>query len=231
MENAFKSIMAGGDDDARARAREFADRVTTGNPLEGFDDNDVAESRNILASLSPEQRKNALRASMQNLNSNISASDRSSLNEMLKQRQAGQGMVDITRSGENVAPGSGGEEGGGGLGGLLGGLLGGGSSGGGGGGGGGLGDILGGLLGGGGGGGSSQSGGDLDDILGGLLGGGGSSQSGGGLDDLLGGLLGGGGAAQAPAQEQAGFLDNILGSQVGKAIIAGAAAYAMKELL
>jgi hypothetical protein len=230
MENAFRSILGGGDDDAKAKAQDFADRVTTGNPLTGFDDDEVRQSAQILSELSPEQRKHALQASLQNINQNLPASDRSALNEMLKQRQAGQGMVDITRTGENVQPGtSGGGEGGGGLDDLLGGLLGGGGSGG----GGGLDDLLGGLLGGGGG--SSSSGGGLDDLLGGLLGGGGGGgQSGGGLDDLLGGLLGGGGAAQSGAVEQqgdSGLLGGLLSGPIGKAIIAGAAAYAMKEVL
>src|SRR6188508_1413185 len=88
MENAFKSIMAGGDDASRAQAQDFVQRVTTGNPLEGFSDDDVKESARILQSLTPEQRKRALGASMQNINSNVSSDQRSSLNDMLKQREA-----------------------------------------------------------------------------------------------------------------------------------------------
>ena len=229
MESAFKSIMSGGDVGAKAQAKGFVDRVTTGNPLEGFSDDDVKESAAILKQLSPEQLQRAMKSSMQNINSNISADDRTSLNEMLKQREAGQGMVDINRSGENVEPGTtGGGGGGGGLDDLLGGLLGSG------GGGGGLDDLLGGLMGGGGG--QQSGGGGLGGMLGGLLGGlgggGGSGKSsgGGGLGDILGGLLGGGQAAQ-PAQEDSGLLGGLLGGSMGKAIIAGAAAYAMKEIL
>jgi hypothetical protein len=236
MENVFKAIQ-GGDEAAKAKAAEFADRVTTGDPLSGFSDDEVKESAAILQQLSPEQRQRAMAASIQNVKTNMTDSERSSLNDMLKQRQAGQGMVDITRSGENVQPGSGGgAESAGSIDDLLGGLLGGGA------GGAGLDDLLGGLLGGGGG--SSQSGGGgLGDILGGLLGGGddrGQSRSGGGggLGDVLGGLLGGGDDTQTGAIEQpsgggglGGALGDIMSGPMGKAIIAGAAAYAMKEFM
>jgi hypothetical protein len=83
------------------------------------------------------------------------------------------------------------------------------------------------------GGGTSNSGGGLGDILGGLMGGG----SGG----LLGGLLGGnGGQAQTQTgstQGQSnqggmfGSLGEIMSSPVGKAVMAGAAAFAMKEMM
>ncbi|CAN5746350.1 hypothetical protein BH24CHL4_BH24CHL4_14350 [soil metagenome] len=217
MENAFKSIIGGGDDTQKAKARDFVDRVTTGDPLSGFDDDEVRESASVLKQLSPEQRERALQHSVQNVQSNIKESDRSSLNDMLKQRQSGEGMVDITRSGENVEPGAAQSGGGGG----------------------GLDDLLGGLLGGGGGGGQSGGGGGLGGILGGLLGGGGGdsqSRGGGGLDDVLGGLLGGGGGSQTgtveqPSDADSGFLGEILSGPMGKAIIAGAAAYAMKEIL
>ncbi|MGD9712167.1 MAG: hypothetical protein AB7V46_08895 [Thermomicrobiales bacterium] len=238
MESAFRSIQSG-DPKAKTAVRDFTDRVTSGDPLTGFSDEEVAASASILKSLPPEKQKAALGAALNNINSNLSAADRSGLNEMLKQRQAGQGMIDINRAGENVQPGSGdSSSGGGGLDDLLGGLLGGSS-----GGGGGLDDLLGGLLGGGSssssGSSGSSGGGGLGDILGGLLGGGGGSESsssssssgGGGLGDILGGLLGGGGeTASAGAQDSSG-LGGILSGPLGKAIIAGAAAYAMKEFL
>lgn len=245
MENAFKAIKGDGDETKKAQARDFVDRVTTGDPLSGFSDDEVRESAAVLKQLSPDERQRALSASVQNVKSNMKESDRSSLNEMLKQRQGGQGMVDITRSGENVQPGStAGAEPGGGLDDLLGGLLGGGGSGGS--GGGGLDDLLGGLLGGGGGdsGRGQSGGGGLGDILGGLLGGGGDDDNksrggGGGLDDLLGGILGGGGSGQTGAVEQpsgggggvGGAVGDLLSGPMGKAILAGAAAYAMKEIL
>jgi hypothetical protein len=235
MENVFKAIQ-GGDEAAKAKATEFADRVTTGDPLAGFSDDEVKESAAILQQLSPEQRQRAMAASIQNVKTNMTDNERSSLNDMLKQRQAGQGMVDITRSGENVQPGAGGGgESAGSIDDLLGGLLGGGA------GGAGLDDLLGGLLGGGGGGSSQSGGGGLGDILGGLLGGGGGgdkSSGGGGLGDILGGLLGGGKDNQAGAIEQpsgggglGGALGDIMSGPMGKAIIAGAAAYAMKEFM
>ncbi len=247
MENAFKAIKSGGDDSSRAKGEDFVKRVTSGNPLEGFDDDDVRESTKILQSLSPDQLQRALGASIQNINSNVTGDQRASLNEMLKQRQAGQGMIDINRSGENVKPGQSGG-GAGDMDDILGGLLGGGAGsggledvlgqilGGGGGsgssGGGGLGGLLGGLLGGGGGG--SSSGGGLGGLLGGLLGGGGgsASSSAGSIDDLLGGILGGdGGGAATSTSQGGGGLGDLLSGPLGKAILAGAAGYAMKEIL
>jgi len=83
---------------------------------------------------------------------------------------------------------------------------------------------------------------DLDGFMGGLgqmFGGGGG---GGGLGGLLGGLLGGGmGSANAGAMSGngntsrngggGGGLGDLINSPVGKAVMAGAAAFAMKEML
>lgn len=81
-------------------------------------------------------------------------------------------------------------------------------------------------------------GGGLDDILGSLMGGGGAGGAGGlgGLDDLFGSVLGGGAASrttQATAGGGGGGLDigDLLGSPVGKAVLGGIAAFAMKEVL
>jgi hypothetical protein len=219
MENAFKAIQSG-DEAAKAKASDFAERVTTGDPLTGFTDDEVQESAAILQQLTPEQRQRAMAASVQNVKTNMSDSERSSLNDMLKQRQAGRGMVDITRSGESVPAGTAAAEAG---------AAGGGAAS--------IDDLLGGLLGG-------EGGANLDDLLGGLLGGGssGSSQSGGGgiggmLSGMLGGLLGGGAKAEPGAAQGGGdagvadMLGDVMSSPAGKAIIAGAAAYAMKEIL
>ncbi len=76
--------------------------------------------------------------------------DRAQFNQMLQERKAGKGMVDIERTGERKATTGRGSSGGAdsiGLDDLLGGLLGGAAGGGAASGGGGLGDILGGLLG------------------------------------------------------------------------------------
>jgi hypothetical protein len=87
---------------------------------------------------------------------------RAQLQEMLQQRQSGQGGVDIQRTGGQAGGG-----GGGGIDDLLGGLMGGGGASG----GGGLGNILGGLMGGGG---AASQGGAVD-----------TGGSGGGLGDLM----------------------------------------------
>jgi len=76
---------------------------------------------------------------------------------------------------------------------------------------------------------------NVDDIMGNLFGGsGGSNGGGGGLGDILGGLLGGGASTNAgtvDGGQGGGGLGDILGSSVGKAVLAGAAAFAMKELM
>jgi membrane protein involved in colicin uptake len=83
----------------------------------------------------------------------------------------------------------------------------------------------------------------LDDLLGGLLGGG-MSQSGGagsgtgGITDILGGLLGGasgqpGATAQPGTTQGGGGFDfgDILSHPAAKAVLAGVAAYGMKEMM
>jgi hypothetical protein len=84
----------------------------------------------------------------------------------------------------------------------------------------------------------SNQGGGIDDILGSLLGGGGAGQasSGGGIGNIFGSLLGGGGGATAntgavEGHGDGGGIGDILGSSVGKAVLGGIAAYAMKEIL
>lgn len=83
---------------------------------------------------------------------------------------------------------------------------------------------------------SPTSGGGIDDILGSLLGGGQGTS--GGLGGLLGGLLGGGGGAamQQPGVSQSsgaptGGLGDLMKSPIGKMVMAGIAAYGMKELM
>ncbi len=250
MESAFKSIKD--DPGAQAKAKDFTARVTVGDPTQGYDDDELkVMAAAVLPALSEDQLKAAMGASLQNINSNMSESNRAGLQEMLQQRQQGQGMVDITRSGENVAPATAGASAGGGLDDLLGGLMGGssggglddllggllgGMSGGGGSGGSGLDDLLGGLLGGGG---QQQGGGGLGSILGGLLGGGGGQQGGGGLGDMLGGLLGGQKAASPDAgvadggqgADVSGMIETFMKSPLGKTVLAGAVAYGAKEIL
>jgi hypothetical protein len=85
----------------------------------------------------------------------------------------------------------------------------------------------------------------LGGLLGGLLGGGmtqqqprGSRQSDNNpFDDLFGGLFGGGNDDQAPRQrqqpqaQQGGGVDEMLSSPLGKAVLGGIAAFAMKEMM
>ncbi len=85
---------------------------------------------------------------------------------------------------------------------------------------------------------------DLDNFMGGLgqMFGGGGGGGGGGLGGLLGGLLGGGSASTGAGSlfgdggssrnggGGSGGLGDLVGSPVGKAVLAGAAAFAMKEL-
>jgi len=203
-------------DEEKAKAQDFINRYQTGNPTEGYTEQEAIEQLQAAAKVAtPEQMHAAFKHSVANLPDD----ERAQFNQMLQERKAGTGMIDVERSGDRKEVSSRDSSGGdsAGLDDLLGGLLGGlagGSAGGS--GGGGLGDILGGLLGGGASGNSGSTGGGLGDILGGLSGGGSApateskDSGGGGIGDLLGGLL---------------------SSPAGKAVLAGTAAYAMKEVL
>ena len=206
-------------DEEKAKAQDFINRYQTGNPTEGYTEQEAIEQLQAVAKVAtPEQMQAAFQHSVANLPEN----ERAQFNQMLQDRKAGTGMIDIERSGDRKEVNSRDSSGGGDSMGLD--------------------DLLGGLLGGmaGGSAGSSGGGGGLGDILGGLLGGasGGSSSSGGGLDDILGGMMGGG-AAAAPAAESkdsgggglGDLLSGFLGSPAGKAVLAGTAAFAMKEVL
>ena len=211
-------------DEQKKKAEDFINRYQTGDPTQGYTEEEALDQfRQAAKTASPEQMQAAFRQSVANLPEN----ERAQFNQMLQQRKAGTGMVDIERSGERKATNA--RSAGGGddsvglddiLGGLLGGMTGGSSSGS---GGGGLGDILGGLLGGG------QTSGDTSS----------KSSGGGGLGDILGGVMGGGDSQAAPAPQPSGdsgggigdMLGDILKSPIGKAVLAGTAAYAMKEVL
>ena len=133
---------------------------------------------------------------------NLPDDQRKAFAEMLQRRQAGSGMVTIERTGQaHAAEGRSGAQSGG------------------------MDDMLGGLL-------------------GGLLGGGttqpqprGSSQPDNNpFDDLFGGLFGGGDDQAVPQQRQqpqsqGGGVDEILSSPLGKAVLGGIAAFAMKEMM
>jgi hypothetical protein len=220
--------------EAIAQQQDFINRYTTGNPAEGFSSEEaIGYLRQLQGEVPPEVMQRAAVETVRNLPED----QRKAFAEMLQRRQAGSGMVTIERTGEaRATEGRGGPQPGGAgmddlLGSLFGGMLGGGMA---------QpapqprGDTAGGL--------------GMDDMLGGLLGGllgGGAPQQSGGqasdpFGDLLGGMLGGGMGAPAPeptsrqheqAQEQGGGIGDILGSPLGKAVLGGIAAYAMKEMM
>lgn len=223
-----------------AQAEDFINRYSTGHPSEGFTSEEAVNYlRQMRGEVPPEVMQRAAVQSVQNL----PPDQRKAFAEMLQRRQAGTGMVTVERTGQaRATEGRGGAEAGAGggmddmLGGLFGSLFGG------------MGEP------------QAQPpsrqapapGGGMDDMLGGLLGsllgggmsqpvpGGGAAQASDPFGDLLGGLLGGGMGAPEPdprtrqqpqAQEQGGGIGDILGSPLGKAVLGGIAAYAMKEML
>lgn len=207
-------------DEKKAKAEDFINRYQTGKPSEGYSEEEALTALQEVAKVAtPEQMQAAFKHSVANLPDD----ERAQFNQMLQDRKAGTGMVDIERSGERKEVSSRDSSGGGDSAGLD--------------------DLLGGLLGGmAGGSAGSSGGGGLGDILGGLLGGGsgssGSSSGGGGLGDILGSLTGGGEAAAPASQAKdsgGGGIGDLLGgflsSPAGKAVLAGTAAYAMKEVL
>jgi hypothetical protein len=226
------------------RAQDFINRYRTGHPSEGFSsDEAVGYLRELRGQVPPEVMQRAAVETVRNLPED----QRKAFAEMLQRRQAGTGMVTIERTGEaHAAQGRGAPQAGGMdmddmLGGLFGGMLGtpgqpmpqpqprtvpGGTAG-------------------------------MDDMLGGLLGGllGGSmaqpqprgqtapatDQGGNPFDDLFGGLFGG--REEEPQQpksqprahqaepQQGGGIDDILKSPLGKAVLGGIAAFALKEMM
>lgn len=224
-----------------AQADDFIQRYTTGHPSEGFEpDEAVTYIQQMRGEVPPEVLQRAAVATVQNLPDD----QRKQFAEMLQRRQQGSGMVTIERTGEaRETQGRGGAQAQAGgdigmddmLGGLFGSLLGGGMA-------------------------QpapqpqqrqQPGGGDMDDMLGGLLGsllGGGGAPQGGSsaasdpFGDLLGGLLGGPEPQPMPrqqpqpqqlpqAQAGGGGIGDILGSPLGKAVLGGIAAYAMKEMM
>lgn len=169
-------------DEQKAKAQDFINRYQTGNPSEGYSEQEAVQALEEVSKVAtPQQMEQAFQQSVAALPDD----ERAQFNQMLQQRQAGQGMIDIERSGERVEVDPGQVSAGGAapaapdMGSL--------------------GDILGGLLGG-------MSGVSASPDAGAQA----SGDSGGGLGDLLGGLL---------------------NSPAGKAVLAGTAAFAMKEVL
>jgi hypothetical protein len=219
------------------RAQDFITRYSTGDPTEGFTpDEAIGYLRQMHGQVPPEVMQRAAVATVQNLPEN----QRKAFADMLQWRQQGQGMVTIERTGQAHAAESrgGGQAGGPGMDDVLGSLFG---------------TLMGG--------GVAQpmpqpqqapGGLGTDDVLGGLLGtllGGGMAQSapqgrGGAASDpigeILGGVLGSGGMAmpapetqqrQQPQEQGGGGIGDILGSPLGRAVLGGIAAFAMKEMM
>ena len=220
-----------------AQAEYFINRYTTGHPSEGFSSEEAVNYlRQVRSEAPPEVMQRAAMETVRNLPDD----QRKAFAEMLQRRQAGSGMVTIERTGEaRTAAGRDGGQAGGGtddlLGGLFGGLFGGGMAqpepypqprqapqG--------------------------QGGFGADDMLGGLLGGllgggmaqqqprGYSQSDNNPFDDLFGGMFGGGDDEVVPQrrqqpQAQSGGVDEILSSPLGKAVLGGIAAFAMKEMM
>lgn len=236
----------GGGGGGRRRRREmseaeadFVNRYQDGPPSEGFTSEEaVGYLQQIRGEVPPEVLQRAAVASVQNL----PAEQRKQFAEMLERRQQGTGMVTIERSGQaREADGRGGGGGQGGadmndvLGGLFGTLMGGG-----------MGAPAPAPM-------PQQGMPGNDDLLGGLLGtilggatampqGQGGTQASDPFGDILGSLMGGGMGAPAPAPQQqpqahqqqgggVGSIGDILGSPLGKAVLGGIAAYAMKEMM
>lgn len=220
-----------------AQAEDFINRYTTGHPSEGFSSEEAVNYlRQVRSEAPPEVMQRAAMETVRNLPDD----QRKAFAEMLQRRQAGSGMVTIERTGEaRAAAGRSGSQADGGMDDMLGGLFGG-------------------LLGGGmtqpepypqprqapqG-----QGGFGADDMLGGLLGGllgggmtqqqprGSSQPDNNPFDDLFGGMFGGGDDQAVPQQRQqpqaqSGGVDEILSSPLGKAVLGGIAAFAMKEMM
>jgi hypothetical protein len=186
-----------------ARAQDFITRYTTGHPSEGFSsDEAIGYLRELRDEAPPDVWQHATTETVRNLPED----QRKAFSEMLERRQAGTGLVTVERTGEARA--AQGREG------------------------------------------APAGGLGLDDVLGGLFGGllgGGAAQSQpqprtrdvpdrNPLDDLFGGLFGGGDTVPEPRQppqppEQRGGVDEILSSPLGKAVLGGLAAFAMKEMM
>ncbi|MGI8477613.1 MAG: hypothetical protein ACR2OO_14765 [Thermomicrobiales bacterium] len=217
MESLLKGLYGSDSHDENAKqATDFVNRVTTGDPTEGYSQEEAAAAaQHVLQTADPATIQRAANQAMQNL----SPDQQQQFGQMLQQRQmqgrlvpgqaATTGAADgpvIQRSGDGSS--GAGNSGGGGIGGVLGGLLGGS-------------------------GGAGGSGGGIQGMLGGLLGGlAGGSASAGSTPNAMPGAMADGGQAQA--QGQGGVMDvlgGIMSSPVGKAAVAGFAAFAMKEIL
>ena len=98
VEGALKGLFGGGDDDdqQRSQAQDFISRYDDGDPSVGYSDDEAQEQyQRAMQHATPDQMERATRNALQRMPSN----QRAQLQEMLQQRQAGVGGVDIQRSG------------------------------------------------------------------------------------------------------------------------------------
>ncbi len=143
MEGALKGLFGGGGaTNDTAPAQDFVQRVTTGDPAQGYTTEEAhAAASHVLQNASPDTIDRAMQQSL----GNLSEGQRGEFAQMLQQRTAQGRPADPAANGLTVQHSSGAGQapsGGGGLGDILGGLMGGA-------GGGGFSSMLGGLLGGG----------------------------------------------------------------------------------
>lgn len=187
-------------DEQKAKAEDFINRYQTGKPSEGYSNEEAVQAlKEVSKVATPAQMQAAFQQSV----AALPEDERAQFNQMLQDRKAGTGTIDIERSGERKEVTSRDTSGS-----------------------------------------DSGSAPGLDDLLGGLLGGlsgASGSSGGGGLSDILGGLLGGASGATAATAPSSGggdsgggigdLLGGLLSSPAGKAVLAGTAAFAMKEVL
>src|SRR3954471_3382291 len=105
----LKGLFGGGEDSSnqeqRAKAQDFVQRYMQGDPSEGYSQEEAAQALQAAAKhASPEQIQRATNEAINHLNPD----QRKQFDEMMKQRQAGQGFVPIERAGDAGSATSGG---------------------------------------------------------------------------------------------------------------------------
>ena len=84
-------------DEEKAKAQDFINRYQTGNPSEGYSEQEAIQQLQAVSKVAtPEQMQQAFQQSVAKLPDD----QRAQFNQMLQDRKAGQGMVDIDRSGD-----------------------------------------------------------------------------------------------------------------------------------
>ena len=97
--SATQGLFGGGaaGEEEKKKAEDFINRYQTGKPTEGYTDQEALQQLQQAARVAtPEQMQAAFKQSVANLPEN----ERAQFNQMLQDRKAGKGMVDIERSGD-----------------------------------------------------------------------------------------------------------------------------------